>query len=324
VSGFPGVCESALDAIGGTPLVALRRLGAGLPGLVLAKVEAWGPGGSVKDRVALRMIRDAEAAGRLRPGDAIVEATSGNTGIGLALVAGVRGYRFIAVLSAGNSVERRRMLAALGAEVVVVPQAPGSVPGEVSGEDLALVAERAAALTEELRAFRPDQFANPSNTAAHEEATAAEIWQQTGGRVDAFVACVGTSGSFTGVARGLKARNPAVRCLAVEPAGAEALAGRPITCANHKLQGSGYSMVPPLWDPAVCDGCVAVTDAAARETARALAAREGLFTGYTSGANVHAALCLAAEAPAGTVVVTLCPDTGLKYLSTDLFASEGA
>jgi cysteine synthase len=316
---FPGVSHSAVDAIGATPLVALERMCEGLPALVLAKLESYGPGGSVKDRIARRMVEDAEREGKLQPGGAIVELTSGNTGIGLALVAAVRGYRFYAVMSAGNSVERQRMVRALGAEVVLVPQAEHSIPGEVSGEDLQLVELRAAELTEELGAFRPDQFANPSNALAHEETTGPEIWKQTGGRLDAFVASIGTGGTFVGVARALKARNAAIRCIAAEPAGAMALAGCPVTRTGHRIQGTGYNMVPPLWDPGLCDGYVGVTDEDALRATRLLACREGIFAGVSSGANVWAALEIARDLPDGGVVVTVCPDTGLKYLSTDLF-----
>jgi cysteine synthase A len=316
---FPGVCASVLDAIGRTPLVELSRLAEGLPGRVLAKLESYGPGHSVKDRIALRMVDDAEAAGALRPGGAIVELTSGNTGTGLAIVAAVRGYRFYAVMSEGNSVERQRMLRALGAEVVLVPQADGLRPGIVTGEDLALVEQRAEELTRELGAFRPDQFTNPSNVAAHEETTGVEIWEQTGGRVDVWVASIGTTGTFTGVARTLKRRRPEVRCFAAEPASARRIAGCEVTDTHHAIQGTGYDMVPPQWDRTLCDGFLGVSDADARATARALAIREGIFTGYSGGANVWAALHLARDAAPGEVVVTVCPDTGLKYLSTDLF-----
>ena len=313
---LPGACRSVVETIGGTPLVALERLSEGLPGIVLAKLESFSPGCSVKDRIARRMVEDAEARGDLQPGGAIVELTSGNTGIGLAIVAAVRGYRFYAVMSEGNSVERQRMLRALGAEVVLVPQAEGYRPGVVSGEDLELVERRAAELTNELDAFRPDQFANPSNVSVHEETTGPEIWEQTGGTVEVWVASVGTGGTFVGVARALKRRSPAVRCIAVEPASARRLAGEPVTSTSHQIQGTGYNLVPPLWEDSVCDGFLGVTDEDAVATARALAAREGIFAGYSSGANVWAALQLARE---GGVVVTVCPDTGLKYLSTDLF-----
>jgi cysteine synthase A len=315
---FPGVSPSAVETIGGTPLVALERLCDGLPGLVLAKIEAFSPGGSVKDRIARRMLAEAERAGLLSPGGAIVETTSGNTGIGLAIVAAVRGYRFYAVISAGNSIERQRMLRALGAEVVLVPQAPGGCPGEVTGDDLALVEQRAERLAAELGAFRPDQFVNPANAAAHEE-TGAEIWEQTGGRVDAWVASIGTCGTFTGVARALKARHPGVVCIAAEPAAVRPLAGLPVEETRHKIQGTGYNLIPPLWEPALCDGFLGVSDEDAVRTARLLATREGILAGFSGGANVWAALEIARNGPPGQVVVTVCPDTGLKYLSTDLF-----
>lgn len=317
---LPGVSRSVVETIGRTPLVALERLCANLPGLVLAKLESYGPGGSVKDRVARAMVEAAERAGRLEPGGAIVELTSGNTGIGLAVVAAVRGYRFYAVMSEGNSVERQRILRALGAEVVLVPQAPGGRPGEVSGEDLARVEERAAELTAQLGAFRPDQFGNPANAEAHALTTGAEIWEQTGGRVDAWVASIGTGGTFTGVARALKERNRRVRCIAAEPATAAILAGQPVTRTAHKIQGTGYNLTPPLWDPTLCDGFLGVTDEDAIATARRLAVEEGIVGGFSSGANVWAALQLAREAGEGEVIVTVCPDTGLKYLSTDLYA----
>jgi cysteine synthase A len=317
--GFPGVSESALETIGRTPLVALRRLSAGLPGLVLAKLEAFSPGCSVKDRIALRMVEDAERRGGLKPGGAIVELTSGNTGTGLAIVAAVRGYRFYAVMSEGNSLERQRMLRALGAELVLVPQAGGYRPGVVTGEDLALVEQRAVELTAELGAFRPDQFANPANVEAHAATTGVEIWEQTGGRVDAWVASIGTGGTFLGVTRALRARRPEVRCVAAEPATTRLLAGEPVTDTRHQLQGTGYSLVPAQWDPALCDGFIVVTDADAQATARRLAAEEGIFAGWSSGANVWAALELAREAAPGQTIVTVCPDTGLKYLSTELF-----
>lgn len=327
-SSFPGshaarstqrVSASAVDTIGNTPLVALSRLSRGLPGTVLAKLESFSPGNSVKDRIARRMVEDAEQAGLLQPGGAIVELTSGNTGIGLAIVAAVKGYRFYAVMSEGNSLERRRMLTALGAEVVLVPQAQGHTPGVVTGEDLERVEQRAAELTAQLRAFRPDQFSNWSNVRAHEEGTGREIWEQTGGQVDMWVASVGTGGTFQGVARALRERNPNVWCVAAEPLTARRLAGEPVTDTRHKLQGTGYNLVPATWDPHLCDAFMGVTDTDAQETARRLGTVEGIFAGYSSGANVWAALQLAAGCEEGEVVVTVCPDTGLKYLSTDLF-----
>ena len=312
--------DSALGAIGETPLVALDRLAEGLPGRVALKLEFYSPGGSVKDRVAERIIADAERDGRLRPGGTVVELTSGNMGIGLAVVCAVKGYRLIAVMSEGNSVERRRVLEALGARVELVPQPGGPRPGQVSAEDLRVVEARTDQLARELDAFRPDQFNNPSAAAAHEDTTAPEIWRQSGGLVTHFVAAVGTGGTFVGTARALKRANPAIRCLASEPAAAPFIAGRPVTSTNHRIQGTGYALIPPLWDPALCDGFLSATDDEAVEMARRLATREGILAGFSAGANVACALRLAAEVPAGSLVVTLAPDTGLKYLSTDLFA----
>lgn len=314
------VLSSALEAIGGTPLVALDRLRAPEGARVAAKLEYYGPGASVKDRAALWVIEEAERSGRLEPGGTVVELTSGNMGVGLSIVCAVRGYRMIAVMSEGNSVERRQMLEALGATVELVPQAPGSVPGQVSREDLALVEERARALTEALGAFRADQFHNPACVRAHEESTGEEIWEQTEGKVGAFVAAVGTGGTFLGVARALKRHDPRIRCIAVEPATAPVIAGAPVTSTSHKLQGTGYAAIPPLWDPSLCDGALGIADDEAVATARLLATREGIFGGFSGGANVAAAFKVAAELPRDALVVTIIPDTGLKYLSTDLYA----
>jgi cysteine synthase A len=289
-----------------------------LPARLLAKIESTNPGASIKDRIALKMVEAAERSGRLQPGGTIIEMTSGNTGTGLAIVCAVKGYRLIAVMSEGNSLERRRMLQALGATVELVPQVQGDHPGEVSGDDLAAVERRAAQLVQELGAYYADLFNNAANSAAHDEGTAEEIWQQTAGAVTAFVSTVGTGGTFVGTARGLKRHNGAVRAYAVEPAGAAVLAGQPVHQPRHKIQGAGYGRPPGLWDPTLADGFFSVTDDEAIAGARALARREGIFAGFSSGANVHAALQLASRS-AGGVVVTTINDSGLKYLSTDLF-----
>ena len=326
--GTTTLAGSVLEAIGATPLVALDRLTSGLPGglpgRVVAKLEYYNPGSSVKDRVALAVIEAAERAGQLRPGGTVVELTSGNMGAGLAVVCAVKGYRMIAVMSAGNSVERRRQLEALGAEVELVPQAPGASAGQVSGEDLELVETRTRAIVERLGAFRPDQFNNPNAVVAHEETTGREIWEQTAGQVAAFVASIGTGGTFVGVARALKGRNPAVRCYAAEPASAPYIARGPagVTRTSHKIQGTGYALVPPLWQPELVDGFLAVADDVAVETARKLATREGIFGGFSGGANVAAALEIARDVPPGALVATVICDTGLKYLSTDLYGAE--
>jgi cysteine synthase A len=323
--GVPAAAGSVLEVIGRTPAVWLDRMTAGLPGRVLLKLELANPGGSVKDRAALACLNAAAARGDLRPGDTVVELTSGNMGIGLAIACAIKGYRLIAVMSEGNSPERRQVLAAYGAEVELVPQMPGSVPGKVSGEDLELVEQRTQELVRDLKAWRPDQFANPDNAAAHEQATGPELWEQAGGEpgsLAAFVAIVGTGGTFVGVARALKQRDPGIACHAVEPAGAPALAGQPITNTSHKLQGAGYAFVPPAWDPALCDGTLLVTDEEAVAVARRLSRQEGILGGFTTGANVAAALRLAETAQPGAAIATIASDTGLRYLSTDLYAVE--
>lgn len=317
--GAPGMVEGISGAIGRTPLVLLKNLGAGLPGRIAVKLEAFSPGMSVKDRIALSMVEAAEAEGLLKPGGNIVEATSGNTGIGLAVVAAERGYRFHAVMSAGNSEERRTLLRALGARVVITPQAGGERPGMVTDEDLALVFQKAEELARDLPAWMPGQFRNEANLSAHELGTGPEVWTQSQGKVTHWVACPGTSGTFTGVARALKQRNPEIRCLAVEPEGAPVLAELPVTCTAHLLQGAGYNFIPPLWDPSLCDGFLQVSDVSAVETARLLAREEGILAGYSSGACVSAALQVARTAAPGSLIVTICPDTGLKYLSTPLY-----
>ncbi len=313
-----GISPSILDAIGWTPLVALDRLGEGLPGRVALKIEGANPGASIKDRAAVQCIAEAEQDGRLKPAGVVVELTSGNMGTGLAIVCAIKGYRFIAVMSVGNSRERVQMLRALGADVDLVPQMPGGMPGQVSGDDLALVEERTRELVRTLGAYRPDQFNNPANLRAHERTTGPEIWAQTDGAVTHFCAIVGTGGTFLGTARALKERNPAVSCYAVEPEGSQVIAGMPVTDPRHTLQGAGYAAVPPQWDAALCDGTLAIGDAEALATTRSLATREGIFAGFTTGANVAAALRLARDAPAGSIIATVACDSGLKYLSTDL------
>jgi cysteine synthase A len=311
--------DSIVAAIGNTPAVWLDRLTAGLPGRILLKLESMNPGGSIKDRAALQCLRDAEADGRLGPDTPVVELTSGNMGIGLAVACAVMGRRLIAVMSEGNSPERRQLLAAYGAEIELVPQMAGGTPGQVSGEDLALVEARTAELVAALGAWRPDQFANPSNPRSHELGTGPEIWSQAGQSLGAFVAIVGTGGTFVGIARALKVRNAAIRCLAVEPAGAQALAGKAIVSPAHKLQGAGYAMVPPHWDAALCDGTIPIDDEEAVAMARDLARREGILAGFSTGANVAAALRLAASADPGFTVATVACDTGTRYLSSELF-----
>lgn len=311
--------HSVLDLIGNTPIIELNSLCAGLPGKVYAKAEFMNPGGSMKDRIALKMIQHAEQDGSLQPGSTVLEVTSGNTGIGLAIVCAIKGYKFIAVMSAGNSPERKMVLEALGAKVELVPQRPGGKPGQVTGEDLKLVELKGQQLATELNAYFVNQFNNPSNPDAHAETTANEIIRQMGGSVDVFVDVVGTAGTFVGTASGLKNFNQNIKCIAVEPATSPVLAGKPITNPQHKLQGSSYSMIPPLWNSKICDEYVTVTDMDAIETARALASKEGLLVGYTAGANVAASLRIARKSQPGTRIVTILCDSGMKYLSSDLY-----
>lgn len=308
------------EAIGETPLVELSRLvkSRGIEGRILAKAEYLNPGFSKKDRIARQIIEEAERDGSLRPGQTVVELTSGNTGTGLAIVCAVKGYRFIAVMSKGNSVERARMMRALGAEVVLVDQAPGSPPGQVSGEDLALVEKETERLVRELGAFRADQFHHTGNLHAHEH-TGEEIWEQSGGTVDAFVDFAGTGGTFAGCARALRKHKPDIRCYLVEPAGAAYLAGRPISNPNHRIQGGGYMMDLPLLDRELVTDYLSVTDDEAILAARDLARVEGIFAGFSSGANVAAAIKLLADREKGNTIVLTINDSGLKYLSTDLY-----
>jgi cysteine synthase A len=311
---------STIDAIGNTPLVELSRLTRGVDGRILAKLEYLNPGFSKKDRIAKQMIEEAEADGRLKPGQTVVELTSGNTGTGLAVVCAVKGYKFVAVMSKGNSTERARMMSALGAEVILVPQLPDSVPGQVSGGDLALVEQAAQRIAAERGAFRADQFHLEGNSRAHFLHTAPEIIHQSGGQVDAFCDFVGTGGSFAGCAAAFKAYNPAIQCYVIEPAGAAVLAGQALTNPNHRIQGGGYAIADmALLRREHVDGYLQVTDDEAVQMTRRLAREEGIFAGFSSGANVAAALrLLQTSLPGKTIAVLLC-DSGLKYLSTDLW-----
>jgi cysteine synthase A len=319
-SGQAILFESVLGAIGNTPLVELSRLARELEGRILAKLEYLNPGFSKKDRIALQMIEEAEAEGKLEPGQTVVELTSGNTGTGLSIVCAVKGYPFVAVMSKGNSTERARMMKALGAEVVLVDQLPESNPGQVSGGDLALVEEAAQRITKERNAFRADQFHLRSSSRAHYLHTAPEIIKQSNGDIDAFCDFVGTGSSFGGCAAALKDFKPEILCYIVEPAEASILAGHPITNPNHRIQGGGYSMPQlSLINEAHIDGYLQVTDEEAMEVARRLAKEEGIFAGFSSGANVAAAMQLLKTSCSGKTVVVLLSDSGLKYLSTDLW-----
>jgi len=316
----PLLVPSVLDAISSTPLVELSRITNGLDGRLLAKLEYLNPGLSKKDRIARQIIEDAEADGELAPGQTVVELTSGNTGTGLAIVCSVKGYPFVAVMSRGNSTERARMMTALGAEVVLVDQLPTSAPGQVSGGDLELVETRTQELVKERSAFRADQFQLAANFRAHYLHTAPEIIRQSGGCIQGFCDFVGTGGSFAGCAAAFKEHDSSTKCYIIEPCGAAVLAGKSVTNPGHRIQGGGYSRTDLRYlNPSHIDGFLEVSDDDARKAARQLAQREGIFAGYSSGANVAAAIQLLKGPLRGGVVVTLINDSGLKYLSTDLW-----
>jgi len=315
-----GPYASVLEAIGETPLIELQRLTRDLDGRILAKVEFFNPGFSKKDRIARQIIEDAETNGALQPGQTVIELTSGNTGTGLAIVCGVKGYPFVAVMSRGNSVERARMMTALGAEVVLVEQSPHSLIGQVSGEDLALVEDVTQRIVRERGAFRADQFQLEGNTRAHYLHTAPEMIRQADGALDAFCDFVGSGGTFAGCAKALKEHNAAIQCFVVEPEGAAVLAGKPIREGAHRIQGGGYSIPHlPLLHPETIDGYIQISDEEAMTAARRLAREEGIFGGFSAGANIAAAIQLLQESCRGKTIAILIPDSGLKYLSTDLW-----
>ena len=306
------IYTSAEQLIGRTPLLELTHIEAaeGLQARVLAKLESFNPGGSVKDRVARAMLDQAEADGRLKPGSVIIEPTSGNTGIGLAMMAAARGYRAVIVMPETMSIERRLLLKAYGAELVLTPGSQGMQGAIEKAEELA---------AQTPGSFVAGQFVNPANPAAHEATTGPEIWQDTDGQVDIFVAGAGTGGTVTGVGRYLKAQNPAVQVVAVEPAGSPVLGGG--KAGPHGLQGIGAGFVPAVLDTTVYDEVLPVTEADAYAAGRLLGRKEGVLAGISSGAALWAALQLAKRPQnAGKTIVVLLPDIGDRYLSTPLFA----
>lgn len=305
------IVKKITELIGNTPLLELSnyKVNNGLNARIIGKLEYFNPAGSVKDRVALSMIEDAEAKGLLQPGATIIEPTSGNTGVGLALVSAVKGYHLILTMPETMSIERRNLLKALGAEVVLTPGTEG-MKGSI---------EKAEALRDEIAgAVILQQFENLANPSQHVKTTAQEIWNDTEGQIDIFVACVGTGGTISGVGKGLKAHNPQIRIVAVEPAESPLLSeGK---AAPHKIQGIGANFIPKTYDGSVVDEIMTVEGNQAILTARELAKTEGLLVGISSGAAIHAAKELALRPEnKGKMIVVLLPDTGERYLSTELF-----
>ena len=306
------IFDAADQLLGKTPLVELHHIeeAEGLQAKVLAKLEYFNPAGSVKDRIAKAMIDDAEASGKLKPGATIIEPTSGNTGIGLASVAAARGYRIIIVMPETMSVERRQLMKAYGAELVLSEGAKGMKGAIAKANELAAEIEGS---------FIPSQFDNPANPAIHEATTGPEIYEDTDGAVDIFVAGVGTGGTITGVGRYLKSRNPAIKVVAVEPAGSPVLSKG--VSGAHKIQGIGAGFVPGVLDTAIYDEIIPVENDDAFAVGREIGRKEGILVGISSGAALWAAIQLAKRPEnAGKTIVALLPDTGDRYLSTPLFA----
>ncbi|MGE0472454.1 MAG: cysteine synthase A [Nitrospirales bacterium] len=294
--------------IGNTPLVKLNRLSPEGGATIYGKAEFYNPGGSVKDRICLNMIDEAEQQGKLKPGGTIVEPTSGNTGIGLALVAAVRGYKLILVMPEGMSLERASLLSSYGAQLVLTPAREG-MRGSIK--------EAEAILTQNPEYFMPNQFSNPANPAVHRKTTALEIWETLNGQVDAFVAAVGTGGTITGCGEVFKERNPAVKIVAVEPSGSPVLSGG--EAGPHKIQGIGAGFVPAVLNRKLLDKIMTVTDEEAYQTTKQLAKKEGLLVGISAGANVFAAQKIAESMKPGQHVVTVLCDTGERYLSMEKY-----
>lgn len=304
---MPRLARNVLELIGETPLVQLQRIPRRGSARILGKLESLNPGGSVKDRIALAMIETAERSGCLKPGDTIVEPTSGNTGIGLAMVAAVKGYRLILTMPEDMSAERRRLVSRLGAEVILTPAIEGMSGAVYAAQSL---------VAQHPDYFMPQQFMNPANPDVHRRTTAQEILKATDGRIDAFVAGVGTGGTITGVGEMLKKEIPSVQVVAVEPARSPVLQGG--RARPHGIQGIGASFVPGVLNMQVVDEIIAVEDEDAYRMASRLSREEGLLVGISAGANVFASVVIAERLEAGQVVVTILPDTGERYLSVPL------
>ena len=305
--------DHTLDLITKTPLLHLDKISGGI-GKIYAKLEYLQPGGSVKDRVALQIIKDAYNNNQLSKGQLVVEMTSGNMGAGLAVVCKQSGNPFIAVMSKGNSAERRKILKALGAEVVLTEQVDGQ-PGMVTGKDIEFAATAAKKIAKERDGFYVDQFNNPSGIKAHFETTGPEIWNDLKG-IDVFIASVGSGGTFIGTSKYLKSKDKNIKCIAVEPESASILKTGKVKSPKHIIQGTGYSLIPPLWEPALADEIITVTDEEVEEMTKRLSSEQGLYVGYSSGANVKAALKYLEMTKSDKIIVTILCDYGYKY--TDL------
>ena len=309
------IYDNLADTFGNTPLVKLGRMGKGLPGTILVKMESFNPAGSVKDRIGVAMIEAAERDGRLRPDTVIVEPTSGNTGIALAFVAAAKGYPIILVMPDTMTIERRNLLKAYGAQVVLTPGAEG-MRGAIAKANEIVESKRS-------KYFMPQQFENPANPEVHRRTTAEEIWRDTDGTVDVVVSAVGTGGTITGVGEVLRERKPAIRMVAVEPDASPVLSGgQP---GPHKIQGTGTGFIPRVLNTKIYDEVLRVTDAEAIATARAAARDEGMLVGISAGANIWAAVQVAGRPESkGKLIVTFACDTGERYLSNPVFAEQEA
>lgn len=304
------IYESILDTVGNTPLVKIKKMVQGLNAEILAKLEFFNPTSSVKDRIAVNMVTEAEKSGQLKPGGVIIEPTSGNTGLGLAMVAASKGYKLIIVMPESMSEERKALLRHLGAELVLTPGEDG-MPGAIGKAEEIFASEK--------NAFMPHQFDNPANPATHENTTGREIWNDTDGKVDIVVAGVGTGGTITGIARALKSRKPQLQIVAVEPENSAVLSHQ--APGFHNIQGIGAGFVPEVLKVELIDEVIKVSDAEAVTAAKEAAKKEGILCGISSGAALHAALKLAARKDnKNKKIVVILPDTGERYLSTPLFS----
>jgi len=300
--------QDITELIGGTPMVRLNRMSPQGGATIHAKVEFFNPGGSVKDRICLNMINEAERQGKLKPGGTIVEPTSGNTGIGLALIAAVRGYKLILVMPESMSMERASLLSSYGAQLVLTPAWEG-MKGAIK--------EAESIIGQNPSYFMPDQFSNPANPAMHKKTTALEMWDAMDGKIDALVVAVGTGGTITGCGEVFKERNPKIKVIAVEPTSSPVLSGG--DPGPHKIQGIGAGFIPKVLNRSILDGVMTVTDDEAYQTAKLLSKKEGLLVGISAGANVFAAQKVARELGPGKNVVTILPDTGERYISIEKY-----